>query len=280
MYITNNSDVAKIAQSAGVDRIWVDMEFIGKDVRQQGLDTVKSRHTVDDVRRLRKVVSSSELMVRINPIHEKSDEWPGTEAEIESVIDAGADVIMLPYFKTADEVKRFVDAVGCRTKTMILVETKEALEAIHEILQVPGVDEVHVGLNDLHLSYGKDFMFELLVDGTLDILCNAFKAHDVVFGFGGIARVGYGMLPAELIIAEHYQRGSSLAILSRGFCDANSVEDPEEIRGLFLEGVRNIRLREQEVQRFSSDDFKSNHQMIVEKVHSIVEQIRQKRGQE
>ena len=78
MYITNNSDVAKIAQSAGVDRIWVDMEFIGKDVRQRGLDTVKSRHTVDDVRRLRKVVSSSELMVRINPIHEKSDEWPGT----------------------------------------------------------------------------------------------------------------------------------------------------------------------------------------------------------
>lgn len=81
MYITNNPEVAMIAQSAGVDRIWVDMECIGKDVRQKGLDTVKSRHTVEDVRCLRKVVSSSELMVRINPIHEKSDEWLGTEAE-------------------------------------------------------------------------------------------------------------------------------------------------------------------------------------------------------
>lgn len=193
------------------------------------------------------------------------------------MIDAGADVVMLPYFKTAREVKRFVDAIDCRVKTMILVETKEALESIDEILQVPGVDEVHVGLNDLHLSYGKDFMFELLVDGTLDVLCDAFKAHGVTFGFGGIARVGYGLLPAELIIAEHYQRGSSLAILSRGFCDANVVKDPEQIRGLFLEGVRNIRLREQEVQEFSKDDFCSNHQMIAAKVQDIVEQIRKKR---
>lgn len=30
MYITNRPDVAKIAESVGVDRIFVDMEYIGK----------------------------------------------------------------------------------------------------------------------------------------------------------------------------------------------------------------------------------------------------------
>ena len=30
MYITNRADIAQIAESAGVDRIFVDLEFIGK----------------------------------------------------------------------------------------------------------------------------------------------------------------------------------------------------------------------------------------------------------
>ena len=31
MYITKKTEIAKIAESAGVDWIFVDMEFIGKD---------------------------------------------------------------------------------------------------------------------------------------------------------------------------------------------------------------------------------------------------------
>ena len=34
MYITNNVDVAKIAENNGVDRIFVDLEVIGKKERQ------------------------------------------------------------------------------------------------------------------------------------------------------------------------------------------------------------------------------------------------------
>ena len=39
MYITNRPDVAKIAENSGVDRIFVDMEYIGKALRQGGMDT-------------------------------------------------------------------------------------------------------------------------------------------------------------------------------------------------------------------------------------------------
>ncbi len=37
MYITNSEDVAHIAEEAGVDRIFVDMEYIGKTDRQGGM---------------------------------------------------------------------------------------------------------------------------------------------------------------------------------------------------------------------------------------------------
>lgn len=45
MYITNDPAVAKIAADAGVDRIFIDMEVLGKAERQGGMDTVQSHHT-------------------------------------------------------------------------------------------------------------------------------------------------------------------------------------------------------------------------------------------
>ena len=55
MYITNQPAVARIAEDAGVDWIFVDMEFIGKDKRQGGLDTVQNHHTIEDVSNIKKV---------------------------------------------------------------------------------------------------------------------------------------------------------------------------------------------------------------------------------
>ncbi|MCD7796062.1 MAG: aldolase/citrate lyase family protein [Clostridiales bacterium] len=89
-YITNNPKVAAVVQEAGVDHIFIDMEYIGKDERQPNMDTVKNHHTVDDVRAVRRVLDTSQLLVRVNPIN------TGSAEEINAVIDAGADVVMLP----------------------------------------------------------------------------------------------------------------------------------------------------------------------------------------
>ena len=40
MYITNNPDVALIAQKNGVERIWIDLETEGKEERQKGIESV------------------------------------------------------------------------------------------------------------------------------------------------------------------------------------------------------------------------------------------------
>lgn len=276
MYITNNPVTAKIAQKAGVDRIWIDMEYIGKGERQGGMDTVQNHHTIEDIKAIRPVISTAELLVRVNPLHKETKEYCSSQEEINSTIMAGADVVMLPMFKTAKEVERFIDYVDERAKVQLLVETAEAVNNIDEILKVPGIDEIHIGLNDLHLAYKKTFMFELICDDTISTLCKKISAAGIKYGFGGIARVGYGMLPAEYIIAEHYHLGSTAAILSRGFCDANTVSDPREIENIFVEGVKNIRLKEAEVAVFTEEQYQKNIEIVRAKVSGIVEKLKAK----
>lgn len=246
MYITNKADTARIAQAAGVDRIFVDMEYIGKDLRQRGMDTVQNRHTLEDLAAIRAAVTRSKVLVRCNPIHEQTDIYPGSAAEINGIVAGGADVIMLPYFKTTREVSTFLDLVGGRVRTCLLVETPEAVENIHEILALPGIDEVLIGLNDLSLGYGRKFLFELLADGTVEKLCRIFAEKAIPYGFGGIASLGRGMLPAEYILKEHYRLGSTCVILSRSFCNINQITDRQVVRSLFMDGVSQIRKLELE----------------------------------
>ncbi len=273
MYITNDTVVAKIAEDNGVDRIFMDMEYIGKEIRQPG-DTVKSHHTVEDVRRVRSAIKKSEIMVRVNPLTEKSGDFCGSECEINAVIEAGADVVMLPMAKNACDLERFVKLVAGRAKTMFLLETKEAAENLDKILAVKGIDEVHIGLNDLHLSLGEHFMFEPLADGTVDMLTAKIKKAGIPYGFGGIARIGYGMLPAERVITEHYRLGSSFAILSRSFCNIGNITDEKEVREIFGRGVKSIRDFEKSLSVLAPSDFEENRLEVVRLVGEIVGQVK------
>ncbi len=268
MYITNRPEIAQIAESAGVDRIFVDMEYIGKEKRQNGLDTVMSRHSFEDIKKIANSVFSSEILARINPIHDAFEKTPSTEEEIDMAIEGGADIIMLPFFKTAYEVKRFIEYVDGRVRTMPLVETPEAVENIDKILDIPGIDEIFIGLNDLSIGYGKKFMFELLADGTVEDLAYKFRKKNIPFGFGGIASIGKGMLPSENIIVEHYRLGSSSAILSRSFCNVNQISHLGVISSTFVNGIRQIRDYEAEVSHYS-DFFKKNTEEIKETISSI-----------
>lgn len=251
MYITNQPEIAQIAESAGVDRIFVDMEFIGKDARQKGLDTVKSHHTAQDAANIKQAIGKAELLVRINPIHDALTDYASSEEEIDAVIKVGADILMLPFFKTAEEVRTFIRLVGGRTRTMLLLETPEAAEHVDEILAVPGIDEIHIGLNDLSLGYGMKFMFELLADGTVERLCLKFRRKGIRYGFGGIASIGKGLLPSEYVIKEHYRLGSTCAILSRSFCDAAKIANLDTIKDTFSSGLQEIRRLEAECELHS-----------------------------
>lgn len=265
MYITNSPDVAKIADRAGVDRIFIDLEQYGKQKRQGNWDSVKSKHSIEDIPRVKSVLKNAELLVRTDPV------FDGLEEEIEGVLSHSPDVVMLPYFKTVEEVEKFLSMVGGRARTSLLVETKEAQEKLDEILSLGGIDEIHIGLNDLSHSHGKRFLFEELADGTVEELVGCIRKHGIEhYGFGGIASLGKGLLPAERIIPEHYRLGSTCAILSRAFCDTSKVTDLEEIERIFTCGVRAVREFEKECEKMSADELLKNSEVLSATVREIV----------
>lgn len=264
MYITNNPTVARIAEKNGVQRVWIDLETLGKEERQKNLNTVKSHHCIHDIKVISDVLTTSEVLVRVNPIN------PGSEEEINQVIAAGADIIMLPMWKSVEDVKKFLDFVNGRVKTTLLLETKEAVECLDQVLELGGFDEIHIGLNDLHLSYGMTFMFELLANGTVESLCKKIAATGIPYGFGGIARIGEGTLPAEWIVKEHYRLGSTRAILSRSFCNAEEIRDLKKIEVIFAENMARLRDCEQEYKSLSEEEFEENRKAVKRCVAEIV----------
>ncbi|MCB8838905.1 aldolase/citrate lyase family protein [Aurantimonas sp. VKM B-3413] len=212
-FITNDRFQAAAADAAGVDRVGVDLETLGKSVRQSGLDTRLSYHSISDLQRVSQVLSRSDAFVRINPINSQSDQ------EIESVLEAGAKVIMLPYFTSPTEVAHFIDLVRARARTILLVETKPALERIDKILDIPGVDEIMAGLNDLRIQLRLRSHFEVLVSEALSRLARAVNDAGLPFSVGGLARPDDGNLPypPDLVIAQYPRLDASGAWLSRSF---------------------------------------------------------------
>ncbi len=262
MYLTCDPDAAMKAEAAGVDRIFLDLEVLGKEERQGHLDTVVSHSSLEDVSKIRAAVTKAEFLVRCNPVHS------GLKAEIDRIILDGADIIMLPYFKTAEDVRSFLEIVGGRVKTVLLFETAESVENIDEILSIEGIDEAYIGLNDLHLSYNMKFMFELLADGTVERMCKKFSERGVPYGFGGVAKIGEGMLLSDDVIAEHKRLGSTCAILSRTF--RNEVDASRPIDD-FAKEIDLLRNREFEVSLWDDVRFEENRQRVKSAVAAIVE---------
>lgn len=274
MYITNVPKIAEIAENAGVDWIFIDMEFIGKDARQGGLDTVQNHHTAEDIRNVKQSISTAKVLVRINPIHEELPYYQSSRDEINEAIAAGADILMLPFFHTVNEVEEFISLVGDRAKTCLLLETPEAAELLEKILEVPGIDMIHIGLNDMHLALKMNFMFELLANGKVDEWVQKIKSKGIMCGFGGIAGLNTGLLPGAKVLKEHCRLGSEMVIVSRAFCNTDIVTDLDEVKRIFESGIKELRTLETECADKDADYFVQNHKEVVEGVAKIVEIIK------
>src|SRR4029077_17731612 len=107
--------------------------------------------------------------------------------EVAAALAGGANVLMLPFFTTTAEVEGFVRLVDGRARIVLLLETAAALVRLHDILAVAGIDEVMVGLNDLHLSTGVGNPFELVASDLMALVSDQVRERGLAFGFGGVA---------------------------------------------------------------------------------------------
>lgn len=226
--ITDDPPLAAEADAAGIERIGVDLERLGKADRQAGNDTRLSQHTWDDLAAIAPAVGRADLFVRTNPIH------AGSEREIETALELRARVLMLPSFRTADEVASFVRMVRGRAQVLVLVELAPAVVRIRDILAVPGIDEVMLGLNDLHLQFGAANPFEMLASPVVEMLAGEVHQRGLPLGMGGVARPEDDELPIppELIYAQYPRVGATGAWIARSFTRKGVKGFAEAVHGL------------------------------------------------
>ena len=262
--ITNLPDVARQFDALPGVRLFVDLERNGKAARQAGRSTFISNHQLGDVGRVKAVLKNARLMVRVNPFD--AADAAASQVEVEAVLAQGADMIMLPMFHSAAELQAFALLVNRRVPLVALLETRGALASIEDWIVTPGLAEVFVGLNDLHVALGCRFMFEPLALGHVDRVAQVAKARGLRFGFGGIARLNEGALPGRDVLAEHVRLGSRAVILSRTFFGGESTASRADS---FAGAVTQLRHCEAELAQRSAADVLADQARINTTISSL-----------
>lgn len=260
MIIENDVDKCKFYDECGVDRIFIDTERLGKTERQGHLNTVISNHEISDIKKIKPLLRQAKILVRINSFHDK------TRNEVEEAIEAGADIIMLPMFTKPSEVSNFVKYVNGRVKVSLLLETPAALFRLDDIISISGIDEIHIGLNDMHLALGLDFMLEIYKSPILELACKKIRERGISLGIGGVAPLEMGDVEGKYVVYEALRLGSERSILSRAFPKDNEEFFKKEI----------ISLREY------TDSFEANNDLtmrkiLLEKINYVLEKISNRR---
>lgn len=162
---------------------------------------------------MRERLSNARLFARVNPLHEH------TAAEVQLLLAHGVQVLMLPMFESAEQVARFIELVDGRAAVALLLETVDAAREIELIVALPGVREIHVGINDLALSLGMRNRFAVYDCELTDRVSACVRTAGVRFGIGGIGRAGDDSLPipSDLLYAQYPRLGASAALISRTF---------------------------------------------------------------
>ncbi|RFU19804.1 aldolase [Geodermatophilus marinus] len=202
--------------AAGAAGIVVDWERRGKHRRQRGEGTQINADTPGDLARMR-AATDGRLLCRVNGY------GPWTAAEVDDAVARGADEVLLPMVRTAEEVDRTLELVGGRCGLGILVETVDAVAAAAELARRP-LSRVYVGLNDLRIDGRATSLFLPLCDGTVEAVRAATRQP---FGVGGLTLPERGApVPAWLLAAELLRTGTDFTFLRRSFTADMAGRDP------------------------------------------------------
>ena len=267
-YITNNIVEAKIVDNLDIDWIFIDLETMGKKDRQIGRDTVLSNHSITDISRIKNIIHNTKILVRCNPI----GKWSKNELDAINCLDAEIDMVMLPFFKTRDEVKIFIDLLDTsKIKPALLVETLDAIANLEEILKLFPFEYVHIGLNDLNIERGTVSMFEPFVDGLMSKVTSILRNNNQNFGIGGIGKIGSNIFPTpECLINEHLRLKSNGVILSRSFKGTFTEEQKNIFKMELAKSVIDLRKYEKKAKNFNNKQLKESYELMSNDINRVI----------
>ncbi len=153
-----------------------------------------------------------------------------------SALDLGATGVVVPHVRRGYAGTPRAAGYGSRTmathlarsaaETVVVaqIEDIEAIDAVNEIAQVPGIDALFVGRADLTVAYGADSSDDPRVIAAVDSVCEAGRRHGRTIGMF-LAR------PSD--VPEWRGKGASLFLLGsdHGFMTAGAAEMLKAARG-------------------------------------------------
>lgn len=209
----SSTSLAGFADKAGVDRVGVDLERLGKENRQAGLGTWISQHDEDLLADIGQILTRASLFARSNPLNAQSP------AEIDRLINIGVKVIMLPMFRSAEDVREFVRIVGGRAKVIPLLEHLDAVSTLDELVAMDEIDEIHIGINDLSLSLGLPNRFSVLTTNLIQHISDLVLKAGKRLSCGHVGRAMDESLPipSDLVYAQYVRLGARGTLISKAF---------------------------------------------------------------
>jgi 2-keto-3-deoxy-L-rhamnonate aldolase RhmA len=154
--------VAEVLASTGYDWIAADMEHTDIGIQEftaiaRGLNGSESallaRVRENDTLAIRQVLDAGAAGVIVPLVNSAAE----AEKAVRAATFPPAGIRGTAFFRANDYGKRFDDYMkraNDEVVVVVMIETKEAVAAIDEILAVDGVDGVFIGPYDLSLSYG------------------------------------------------------------------------------------------------------------------------------
>lgn len=234
--LIGSAEIARIAQTAGFDTLFIDMEH--------------STLSDADVGR----ICSQSLALGITPFVRVPE-----ISAVQRVVDAGALGVIVPHVRTADAARAAVAAVkyppvGARgfssslpqlhyrtfppteaqkavndaTMVIIMIEDVEGLDAVEEIAAIDGVDLIHIGTNDLTTSWGIPGQYDdPRVVKAYERTIAACRRHGKFAGTGGMGSRQDKVAEVVKMGVRYVSTGHDLGFLMKG-----CVQEVKQVRAL------------------------------------------------
>jgi 2-keto-3-deoxy-L-rhamnonate aldolase RhmA len=194
--MSRSAEIARIAKATGHDFLFIDV--------QHSLFTLE---TIGHIAQAALAIGIAPL-ARVRSVH---------DLDVQALLDNGINGIVYPDVNTAAEAQLAVNAVrfgplGRRSVTggypyfdfravppaealpaidaatllVCMIETREGVRNIEAIAATPGIDVIHIGMNDLLTNMGKPGQYaDPELTEAVDRIQAACRAHGKHFGCGG-----------------------------------------------------------------------------------------------
>ena len=234
---TGDRPLAAASAGGAVDRLGIDLERDSKLARQSRHDdNWFADHRLEDLVAY-KALMPGRLFARTGEV---ATGWP---EQADELIQAGASWLMLPNVMDMAQVESAVGHVGTRAGVIPMIESRQALGLLPDLVKSGLCEEVYFGANDLSQSLGLATRFHAMVHPEVLAALALCRHASLPFGIGGAAapRTQGLPIPADVVLRFLACLGASRLLLGRSFVNDLYASEAGGLGARVMARTRQIR---------------------------------------